>query len=91
MRDQVVMNSRAGRRVECVPALPVKEHTQVPALLRGGKRRLSLPPGKSVLVDSFCVLLAKDRTVHMGEKVLLIQNEIISRTTISFKYTTLLN
>lgn len=50
---------RTGRRVECmqVPPVPSRE-----------KRRLSLPPHKSVLVDRLCVLLAKDRTIHMGEK-----------------------
>lgn len=83
--------SRAGRRVEHMPALHVKGHIQVPPLLSGWKGRLSLSPGKSALVERFCVLLAKVRTVHVGEKVLLIQNEIISRTSISFKYTTLLN
>lgn len=74
-----------------MPALDVKEDTQVPPLLSSGKGRLSLPPCKSVLVDRFCILLDKDRTVHMGEKLLLIQNEVISKTTMSFKHTTLLN
>jgi len=47
----------------------VKEHMQVPPLQSGGKGRLCWPPGKSVLVDRFGILLAKDRTVHMGGKI----------------------
>lgn len=62
---------------------------QVPRVPSRGKGRLSLPPHKSVLADRLCVLLAKDRTIHTRE-VLLIPYEIISRAILYIKYNTFL-